>query len=130
MPTRTPILTDKAPVPRTVYSQAIVANGFVFCSGQIGKNPATGQMVSGTVKDRHCHQTIENLGRVLEAAGSSLNDVVEVDVFLTARDDFAAVNEVYLEYFGELKPARTCVIVKELPSPTDIETKCTGLITK
>lgn len=63
MPTRTPVLTDKAPAPREVYSQAIVANGFVFCSGQIGKNPATGQMVSGTVTDRTVNIRTHDLDR-------------------------------------------------------------------
>ncbi|KAG5655330.1 hypothetical protein KAF25_010482, partial [Fusarium avenaceum] len=113
MSSRTPVHSDKAPVPRPVYSQAITVNGLVFCSGQIGKDRATGQFVEGTVKDRTVsvfhRQTIKNLGYVLTEAGSSLNDVVEVDVFLTSQADFDPMNESYAEFFGDIKPARTLV---------------------
>lgn len=120
------VFTDKAPKPRPVYSQAIVANGFVFCSGQIPKD-LSGKIVEGTVQDRTVsgsrnagysangkhllpflqHQCIANLKAVLEAAGSSLDDVVEVNVFLSDMEDFAKMNEVYEQYWGEVKPART-----------------------
>ncbi|KAH7323077.1 Endoribonuclease L-PSP/chorismate mutase-like protein [Stachybotrys elegans] len=123
---RVPVLTDKAPKPRPIYSQAIVANGLVFCSGQLPKD-LNGKIVEGTVQDR-THQCIANLRAVLEAAGSSLDNVVEVNVFLSDMDDFAKVNEVYEQYWGDIKPARTCVAVKTLPDRTDVEIKCVGLI--
>lgn len=100
-----PIYTANAPKPRPVYNQAIVANGFVFCSGQLPKD-LSGQLVKGTVKDR-THQSIRNLQAVLEAAGSSLDHVVEVNVYLSNMDDFAAMNEVYEQYWGDIKPSRT-----------------------
>ncbi|EFX01381.1 L-psp endoribonuclease family protein [Grosmannia clavigera kw1407] len=119
------VRTDKAPAPAPIYSQAIKANGLIFCSGQTGKD-ATGTYVSGTVQDR-THQCIKNLEAVLVAAGSSLDKVVEVNVFLADIDDFAKLNEVYIQYFGDVKPARTCVAVKNLPDYTDVEIKCTAL---
>ncbi|KAH7010188.1 Endoribonuclease L-PSP/chorismate mutase-like protein [Ilyonectria destructans] len=124
--TKVAVFTDKAPKPRPVYSQAIVANGFVFCSGQIPKD-LSGKIVEGTVEDR-THQCIANLKAVLEAAGSSLDDVVEVNVFLSDMGDFAKMNEVYEQYWGEVKPARTCVAVKTLPDHTDVEIKCVGIV--
>ncbi|EXJ79413.1 endoribonuclease L-PSP [Capronia epimyces CBS 606.96] len=99
------VYTDKAPKPRPVYNQAIVANGFVFCSGQLPKD-LSGKLVEGTVQDR-THQCIANLRAVLEAAGSSLDKVVEVNVFLSDIADFASMNEVYSHYWGDVKPART-----------------------
>ena len=103
--TKVPVFTDKAPKPRAVYNQAIVANGFVFCSGQLPKD-LSGKIVPGTVADR-THQSIKNLQAVLEAAGSSLDHVVEVNVYLSDMKDFAAMNEVYMKYWGAVKPSRT-----------------------
>ncbi|KAH4001884.1 hypothetical protein HBI38_123250 [Parastagonospora nodorum] len=125
--TKTAIYTDKAPKPRPIYNQAIVANGFVFCSGQLPED-INGRLVGGTVQDR-TRQCIRNLQVVLEAAGSSLEDVVEVNVFLSHMEDFAKMNEVYGEYWGKVKPSRTCVAVKTLPEHTDVEIKCIGLVT-
>lgn len=141
---RVAVLTEGAPKPRPVYSQAIIANGLVFCSGQLPKD-LDGNVVSGTVQDRAVNthplftpkmasthtsqrQCIANLKAVLEAAGSSLEKVVEVNIFLTDMDDFTRVNEVYEEYWGEPKPARTCVAVKTLPSNVDVEMKCIGIV--
>ncbi|KAH8662423.1 Endoribonuclease L-PSP/chorismate mutase-like protein [Xylariales sp. PMI_506] len=126
MSERRAILTDKAPTPRPVYSQAIVANGFVFVSGQLPKD-LSGKLVEGTVQDR-AHQCIKNMGAILDAAGSSLENVLEVNIFLADMGDFAKVNEVYEQYFGQPKPARTCVAVKTLPENTDVEMKCVGLV--
>ncbi|KAL2211115.1 Endoribonuclease L-PSP [Sarocladium strictum] len=123
---RVAVLTESAPKPRPVYSQAIIANGLVFCSGQLPKD-LDGNVVSGTVQDK-ARQCIANLKAVLEAAGSSLEKVVEVNIFLTDMDDFARVNEVYEEYWGEPKPARTCVAVKTLPSNVNVEMKCIGIV--
>ncbi|CAG9998303.1 unnamed protein product, partial [Clonostachys byssicola] len=122
---KVPIYTDKAPKPRPVYNQAIKANGFVFCSGQLPKD-LNGTLVEGTVQDR-THKCIQNLAAVLEAAGSSLDKVVEVNVFLSDIDNFTKMNEVYLQYFGDVKPSRTCVAVKTLPDHTDVEIKCIAL---
>ncbi|KAG4417602.1 hypothetical protein IFR04_009247 [Cadophora malorum] len=120
------IYTDKAPKPRPVYNQAIVANGLVFCSGQLPKD-LEGKIVEGTVQDR-THQCIANLCAVLEAAGSSLEKVVEVNVFLSDMADFAKMNEIYEQYWGDVKPARTCVAVRTLPDNTDVEIKCIGIV--
>ncbi|RSM12340.1 hypothetical protein CEP52_002557 [Fusarium oligoseptatum] len=103
--TKVAVLTDKAPKPRPIYNQAIIANGFVFCSGQLPKD-LNGNIVQGTVQDR-TRQCIKNLQAVLEAAGSSLEDVVEVNVFLSDMSDFSSMNQVYGEYWGEVKPSRT-----------------------
>jgi reactive intermediate/imine deaminase len=102
---KTPIFTPNAPAPRPVLHQAIVANGFVFCSGQLPKD-LSGQLVKGTVGDR-THQSIRNLGAVLEAAGFSLDHVVEVNVYLSDMKNFAEMNEVYKLYWGDVKPSRT-----------------------
>ena len=200
MPTRTAVHTDKAPPPLPVYSQAIICNGMVYCSGQVGVDPATKQMNQGGVGDRavcimiiiwpsisqslvlvisiasrmcyfrslvkfrgsisfflkkrrvRCRisgsfmaisyltqhslsssllitvapqkQCLTNLSAVLTEAGSSINNVVKVGVFLTSMDNFAAVNREYEKWFGELKPSRTCVAVHQLPMQTDVEIEC------
>ncbi|EEQ28378.1 hypothetical protein McanMca71_001517 [Microsporum canis] len=122
------VLTDKAPAPLPVFSQAIVHNGIVYCSGQVGTDPATRELVEGTVKDRTA-QIFRNISAVLEAAGSSLEKLLKVNVFLTNMDDFAAVNEVYAQYLNfEPKPVRTCVAVKTLPRNTDVEIECSAYI--
>ncbi|KAI1365584.1 Endoribonuclease L-PSP [Xylaria arbuscula] len=120
------VFTELAPKPRPVYNQAIKANGFVFCSGQLPKD-LSGKIVDCTVQDR-AHQVIANLKAVLEAAGSGLEHVVEVNVFLSDMNDFSAVNEVYEQYWGNVKPARTCVAVKTLPDNTDVEMKCIAVV--
>ncbi|KEF61512.1 endoribonuclease L-PSP [Exophiala aquamarina CBS 119918] len=122
------VLTDKAPKPLPgIYSQAIVANGFVYCSGQVPMDPATSKLAEGDIQ-AHTHQCIKNLGVVLEAAGSSLDKAVEVNVFLSDMNDFAKMNEIYMQYWGEVKPARTCVAVKTLPLNTDVEIKCIAVL--
>ncbi|KIW10638.1 hypothetical protein PV08_11602 [Exophiala spinifera] len=127
---RTPVTTENAPKALPgIYSQAIVANGFVYCSGCVPMDPKTMQLIDGDIQ-AHTHQCIKNLGAVLEAAGSSLEHVVEVNVFLANMDDFAKMNEVYTTYWGDVKPARTCVAVKTLPLNTDVEIKCVGVVKK
>ncbi|RAL03124.1 Endoribonuclease L-PSP [Aspergillus ibericus CBS 121593] len=123
---REAVNTQDAPPPRAFYNQAVVANGFVFCSGQLPKD-ATGRIVEGTIQDR-ANQCIRNLKAVLESAGSSLEKMVEVNVFLADMEDFEKMNETYLEWFGEIKPVRTCVAVKSIPEYTDIEMKCVALL--
>ncbi|KAL2392410.1 hypothetical protein ABEF95_004768 [Exophiala dermatitidis] len=124
------VSTDKAPksLPN-ILNQAVVANGLVFCSGQLPVDPTTKKLVEGDIQAR-THQCIRNLGAVLEAAGSDLDKVVEVNVFLSDMKDFAKMNEVYAQYWGDVKPARTCVAVKTLPSNTDVEIKCVGVVAK
>ncbi len=114
------ISTDRAPKALGPYSQAIRANGFVFCSGQIPIDPAAGAVVATTVEDQ-TRQAITNLRQVLEAAGSGLGKVVKTTVFISDMNDFAAVNGVYAELFGDAKPARSCVQVARLPKDVKIE---------
>ncbi|CAI7643544.1 unnamed protein product [Penicillium pancosmium] len=123
---RQAVNTEEAPPPRPFYNQALVANGFVFCSGQLPKD-STGKIVCGTVQDR-ANQCIKNLKAVLESAGSSLEKMVEVNVFLADMADFEKMNETYLQWFSEIKPVRTCVAVKSIPEYTDVEMKCVALL--
>ncbi|KAL8684617.1 MAG: hypothetical protein Q9224_006232 [Gallowayella concinna] len=120
---RRAVSTDRAPPPLPFFSQGIVCQGMVYCSGQIGMSPITKRMVDGGVGDRTA-QVLNNLSEVLEAAGSSLRNVVECNVFLTDMTNFAAMNRVYDTFFEEPKPSRTCVAVSELPMQTDVEIKC------
>ncbi|PGG96387.1 hypothetical protein GX51_07841 [Blastomyces parvus] len=122
------VLTDKAPAPIPVLSQGIVYNGIVYCSGQVGMDPATGKLVEGTVQDRTA-QIFRNLSAVLEKAGSSLEKAIKVNVFLANMEDFAAMNEIYGQFLSqEPKPVRTCVAVKSLPLGTDVEIECSAYI--
>jgi 2-iminobutanoate/2-iminopropanoate deaminase len=114
------ISTEKAPQALGPYSQAIRANGFIFCSGQIPIDPDAGTVVATTAADQ-ARQAITNLRNVLEAAGSGLDKVVKTTVFLGDMNDFAAVNGVYAELFGETKPARSCVQAARLPKDVKIE---------
>ncbi|OAX84732.1 hypothetical protein ACJ72_00898 [Emergomyces africanus] len=124
------ILTEKAPKPRPVLSQAIVYNDMIYCSGSLGMDPVTEKMIEGPVEVR-TEQALRNLAAVLEAGNSSLDNVVKVNVFLASMDDFAAMNKVYGQFFsGPAKPCRTCVAVKELPRGTDVEIECTAFVNK
>ena len=114
------ISTDRAPQALGPYSQAIRANGFIFCSGQIPIDPAAGAVVATTAADQ-ARQAITNLQKVLEAAGSGLDKVVKTTVFLGDMNDFVAVNAVYAELFGDTKPARSCVQAARLPKDVKIE---------
>ncbi|KAF3397026.1 hypothetical protein DPV78_007827 [Talaromyces pinophilus] len=128
MATKTPVLTEKAPKPLPgIYSQAIIANGVVYCSGAVAMDAETGKLVDGDVK-AHTHQCIKNLTHVLEAAGSSIDKVVKVNVFLDNMDNFADMNSVYTQYWGDVKPCRTCVAVKTLPLNTDVEIECIAVL--
>ncbi|KAK8152002.1 Endoribonuclease L-PSP/chorismate mutase-like protein [Phyllosticta citribraziliensis] len=128
MPAKVAILTKNAPPPLPgVLSQGIVANGTVFCSGQVAVDPATGKMVEGDIAAR-THRVIKNLQAVLEAAGTTIENVVKVNVFIDNMDNFAKMNEVYMQYWGDVKPCRTCVAVKTLPLGTDVEIECTAVL--
>lgn len=122
------ILTSNAPPPlKGVLSQALVVNGFVYCSGQIPADPVTNEVIEGDIA-AHSKQVLKNLSAVLEAAGSSISKVVKVNVFLSDMGNFAAMNEVYSSTFPDPKPARTCVAVKTLPKNVDVEMECIGYI--
>ncbi|MBD3108965.1 RidA family protein [Bacillus sp. AGMB 02131] len=120
------VFTAKAPVAIGPYSQGIVVNNLFFSSGQIPLT-AEGQLVEGNVKEQ-THQVFQNLKAVLEAAGASLETVVKATVFIKDMNDFAAVNEVYGEYFSSHKPARSCVEVARLPKDVLIEIEVIALV--
>jgi 2-iminobutanoate/2-iminopropanoate deaminase len=112
--------TDRAPKVIGPYTQAVKANGFVYTAGQIPIDPSTGNIVDGGVTEQ-TRQVLENLKAVLQAAGSSLEQVVKATVFLKQMADFAAMNEVYAEYLSAAKPARSTVAVAELPRGALVE---------
>lgn len=121
------IKTDKAPAAIGPYSQAIVANGFVFVSGQIPLDPTTGQIVSEDIQAQ-TRQCLENLKAILESAGSSMDRLVKVTVFAKDLQHFQAINQVYLEYFKENPPARSFVEVSRLPRDVAIEIEGIALL--
>ena len=121
------ISTDAAPAAIGPYSQAVVANGFVFASGQIPIDPATGDIVEGDIAVQ-TRRVLDNLKAVLEAAGSSLAQVVKTTVYLSSIDDYPAMNEVYAEYFGESCPARAAVAVAALPRNVDVEIEVVAVV--
>ena len=117
---RETVHTDQAPKAIGPYAQAIKTNGFVYTAGQIPIDPATGELVTGGITAQ-TRQVMENLKAVLQAAGSSLDQVVKATVFLKQMSDFAAMNDVYAKYFGGAKPARSTVAVAELPRGALVE---------
>jgi 2-iminobutanoate/2-iminopropanoate deaminase len=112
--------TDGAPAAIGPYSQAVEIGGAVYLSGQIGLDPATGQLVSGGVESE-ARRVMENLGAVLKAAGLGFGDVVKTTIFLADLADFTRVNEIYGSYFGEPKPARSTVQAAALPRGARVE---------
>lgn len=114
------ISTANAPAAIGPYSQAIVAGGLLFVSGQIPLNPATGAMVEGGIEAQTA-RVLDNLKAIVEAAGSSLAKVVKTTVYITDINDFGKVNEIYAGYFTENPPARVCVEVSNLPKGALIE---------
>jgi 2-iminobutanoate/2-iminopropanoate deaminase len=114
------VSTKDAPQAIGPYSQAIKANGFVFTSGQIAIDPATQQVVAGDVAAQ-TDRVLRNLSEILEAAGSGLGTVVRSTVFLKSMNDFAAMNQVYGQYFSSDAPARSTVEVARLPKDVLVE---------
>jgi 2-iminobutanoate/2-iminopropanoate deaminase len=119
--------TDHAPAAIGPYSQAIVANGFVFTAGQIALDPATGQVVEGDVVAQ-AEQALTNLGAVLKQAGASWASVVKTTVFLADMNDFPRVNEVYARTFGDSRPARSTVAAAGLPRNVLVEIEAVALV--
>lgn len=113
-------VSKNAPAPIGPYSQAVEANGFVFCSGQIPLDAATGQIVGSTVGEQ-AQLVMKNVKAVLEAADLGLKNIVKTTIFLTDMGDFQAVNEVYSQHMGETKPARSTVAVAGLPRGAKVE---------
>lgn len=121
-----PVHSDDAPKAIGPYSQAVVAGGFVFASGQIALDPATGQLVAGGI-DAQARRVFANLAAVLAAAGSSLQRAVKVTVYLTDLAHFGTVNAIYEEAFGGARPARSTVQVAALPRGAAIEVDVVAL---
>jgi 2-iminobutanoate/2-iminopropanoate deaminase len=121
------ISTSEAPGAIGPYSQAVVANGMVYCSGQIPIDPSTGEFVPGGVEEQTV-QVLKNLAAVLLAAGSSIENVVKTTVFLADMNDFAAMNDVYAEVFGDSRPARATVQAARLPRDAKVEIECVALV--
>ncbi len=114
------ISTNNAPAAIGPYSQAIEVNGFVYASGQLPIDPATGVFPEGGIKEQTA-QSIKNAQMILEAAGTDLKHVVKTTVYLANMNDFAAMNEVYSQFFTEPFPARSAVAVKDLPKGALVE---------
>ena len=113
------VSTDKAPAAIGPYSQAQIAGGLVYTSGQIAIDPATGELAQGL--EAQAHQVFKNLSNLLKAAGSDMSRVIKTTVFIRHMDDFAAVNAIYAQYFTEPYPARSCVEVGHLPKDALLE---------
>jgi len=123
----TQISTAHAPAAIGPYSQAIRTGRFIYTSGQIPLDPATGEIVGADVQSQ-THRVLQNLQAVLEGAGASLKSVVKTTVFLIHMSDFQAMNEVYTSYFGSVAPARSTVAVAELPRQALVEIECVALV--
>mgnify|MGYP000173613956 CR=1 FL=1 len=120
------ISTDKAPAAIGPYSQAVLANGTLFCSGQIAINPATGQIDSSSIENE-THQVMKNVGAVLEEAGMDYSNIVKASIFMADMNQYAAINEVYAEYFKNDPPAREAVEVARLPKDVNVEISVTAV---
>jgi len=121
------IHTDQAPEAIGPYSQAVVANGFVFTAGQVAFDPKSMQLIDGDVAAQ-TERVMENLQAILQAAGSDLSAVVKTTVFLRDMNDFAGMNEVYGRWFGDHKPARSTVQAARLPRDVAVEIEAIGVL--
>ena len=122
------VITAAAPAPVGPYSQAVKAGGVLYCSGQIALDPQTGAMVGAGDVEAETRQVLSNLKAVLEAGGSSPSQVLRTTVFLADLADFALVNGIYAEVFGDgVSPARACVEVAALPKGARVEIDCIAL---
>jgi len=126
MSTRSAIIAPQAPKAIGPYSVAIQTDAFIFCSGQLGLNPATGELIAEDVESQ-TRQALINLQNVLESAGTSLDKVVKTTVFLKDMADFPKMNAVYAEFFTSAPPARSTVAVAGLPKDGLVEIEATAL---
>jgi 2-iminobutanoate/2-iminopropanoate deaminase len=128
MKNRQLVLTNKAPNPIGPYSQGIKAEGgFLYCAGQIGIDPANGQVVNGSIREQ-TRRALENLKAVVEAGGSDLAHVVKTTVFLKDMNEFGEMNSVYGEFFAESPPARSTIEVSRLPRDVRVEIEAIALL--
>lgn len=114
------IITEKAPGAIGPYSQAIEANGLVYTSGQLPIDPSTGAFAPGGIQEQ-THQSLKNIKAILEAAGTGMHKIIKTTVYLSDMSNFAAMNEVYAQYFQAPYPARSAVAVKDLPKAALVE---------
>lgn len=127
MPSLKPVHTDDAPAAIGPYAQAVVTDGWVFCSGQIPLDPNTGELLDGSVAEQ-TELVLSNLRAVVEAAGSSMDHVVKTTVFLSDMNTFSEMNEVYARHFGDHRPARAAVQAGALPKFCDVEIECVARV--
>jgi 2-iminobutanoate/2-iminopropanoate deaminase len=120
---KTIVATEAAPAAVGPYSQAVRAGELIFCSGQIPLDPATGELVAGSIGDQ-TRRCMQNLTAVLDAAGTTLDAVVKVTVFLTDIDDYGEFNEAYAAFIGSEPPARAAFAVSALPRGASVEIEC------
>ena len=113
------VVTDKAPAAIGPYAQAQISGGFVFASGQIPIIPETGELAEGL--EAQAHQSFKNVTELLKAAGTGIEKVVKVTLFISDMNNFAAINAIYAQYFKEPYPARSCVEVARLPKDVFLE---------
>lgn len=122
----TPVTTPRAPAAIGPYSQGILADGTLWCSGQIALKPDDGSLVTGDI-EQETEQVLDNLGAVLEAASMSYENVARCTVYLADINDYGAVNEVYARYFSDAKPAREAIEVAALPRGARVEVSCVAV---
>ncbi len=126
---KTAIKTSLAPSPVGPYNQAILANGWLYCSGQIALDPKSGELVGEGNIEEETHQVLKNLFAVIKEAGANKSDVIRTTIYLTDLNDFSKVNKIYSEEFStNLSPARACVEVSGLPKGAKVEIDCIALI--
>ena len=119
----TVITSSGAPAPIGPYSQAVLANGILFVSGQIALDPSSGNLVNSSIESE-THQVMKNLGAILAEAGLNFSNVVKCTIFVKDLGNFAAINEIYGSYFGSNPPARETVEVSRLPKDVQVEISC------
>jgi len=126
-----PIKTDSAPPPVGPYSQAVLVENWLYCSGQIALDPLTGEMIGNGNIEKETRQVLKNLMAVVEAAGGNESNVIRTTIYLTDLNDFAKVNQIYSETFeSEVSPARACVEVSNLPKGGKVEIDCIAWVGK
>jgi 2-iminobutanoate/2-iminopropanoate deaminase len=124
---RRAVETEDAPAPIGPYSQALVADGVLYCSGQVPLDPETGELVDGGIGEQ-ARRCLQSLAAICEASGSRLEDAARITIYLTEMEDFPAVNEVYAEFFSEPYPVRSTVGVAALPKGAMVEMDATVLL--